>query len=104
MRTTRGRTTMKGLTTTPGPLIGRSNPVTKFKALAAIVIAALAIAVGGLAAPPTASAAYRVSCAEAKSMAETYQAVGAFYYSIGRPDIGSYYYGMAAGLFEAACY
>jgi hypothetical protein len=78
--------------------------VTKFKALAATAVAVLAVAVGGLAAPPTASAAYRVSCAEARSIADTYEAVGAFYYSIGRTEVGAYYYGMAAGLIEAACH
>jgi hypothetical protein len=53
----------------------RENTMTRFKAFAVAALAAAALAVGGLAAPPTASAAPK-TCTEALALADVYIGIG----------------------------
>jgi hypothetical protein len=75
----------------------------KLKAFAAAAVAAVAIAVGGLVATPSASAMPRYSCATALQLARSYIATGDILYANGAYSAAAYYYGRATGIVEASC-
>jgi len=64
-------------------------------------LAAAAIAVGGLAASPPASA-MPMSCERALALADAYMVIGRMLYNDGNYAAASYY-GRATGVVEAAC-
>jgi hypothetical protein len=76
--------------------------MTKLKMLATTTLAAAAIAVGGLAASPPASA-MPMSCERALALADAYMVIGRMLYNDGNYAAASYYYGRATGVVEAAC-
>lgn len=76
--------------------------MTKLKTFAVTALAAATIAVGGLVAAPTASAA-AMTCNEALATAYKYEYLGNVLYAMGNAAAATFWYGRAAGLIEAAC-
>jgi hypothetical protein len=76
--------------------------MSKLKIFAMTALATAAIAVGGLATAPSASAA--ISCSQAIKLAESYRVTGDFFLNyVGSPARASYWYGRAEGIMDGAC-
>ena len=76
--------------------------MTKLKMFAITTLAAAAIGVGGLVAPPSASA-MPMSCERALALADAYIVIGNMLYNDGNYAPASYYYGRATGIVDASC-
>jgi hypothetical protein len=77
--------------------------MTKPKIFVVTALAAATIGVGGLVAPPSASAQPKYSCSQALTISLHYMAIGDVFYGLGSYANASYYYGKASGILEASC-
>ena len=74
----------------------------KLKMFAITALAAATIGVGGLVAPPSASAK-PMSCKTALALSQAYIVIGNMLRNGGNPAAATYYFGKAEGVMQAAC-
>lgn len=70
---------------------------------AVAMVAATTMAVGSLAAAPSASAAMNLSCNQALALFWHYEALGDAYSAVGNNQMAGYWYGRADGMIDAYC-